>query len=903
MMTTPTPTEWSSVGLLDEISKLDKQMNDRSFAFILGAGASITSGIPAGGSLAWGWLQEIYIRKCLTPGQNIEDWAAKELKIPTFSKTDAATHYSKIFELRFGCDLQSGYAALEEIMETAEPSVGYSILAKILANKRHKVVVTTNFDNLIADALAIHALRPPLIVGHESLAGFVRPLLSRPLVAKIHRDLHLHPKNDQEGVNNLEDGWNKALTSLFQHYTPIVIGYGGNDGSLMGLLDNLSPGHIPGRLFWCYREGERPNDSILKIVEKHNGVIVAIAGFDEFMVQLAQELFQNFKLDSLAEEINHIGTKRANRYAEQANILMETLAKNDSSSSSMTVAQARQSLSEASDDLNKWWTWVLRAQKENNLAKKLEIYEEAISKLPDSPELLGSYAFVLANQFKDFNRAESLYIRALELEPDNANITGNYANFLTNLCQDYDAAEKLYIRALDLEPNNARITGNYANFQADHRHDYNEAEKLYKRALELDPNNANITGNYAVFLADQRHDYDAAEKQYKRALELDPNNADITGNYATVLANQCQDYDAAEKLYKRALELDPNNANITGNYAVFLADQRHDYDAAEKLYKRALDLDPNHANITGNYANFLNNQRHDYDAAEKQYKRALELDPNNANITGNYASFLADQRHDYDAAEKLYKRALDLDPDNADITGNYANFLTNQRHDFDAAEKLYKRALELDPNHANNTGNYATVLANQCQDYDAAEKLYKRALELDSNNADITGNYANFLTNQRHDYDAAEKLYKRALELAPQDVNINANYVYLLLIKDNDIDFITIKNQIQQAINHSQGIPSQPLAEILFYDCILSELMDDTISKSVGRIKKLFDLEYVHGSWEFAHLYETCLTEISESKRPFYVALGDAILDSSKVTELNKFSIWNQAEPIDPFTY
>lgn len=763
MMAKPTPAEWSSEGLLDEISNIDRQMNDRSFAFILGAGASITSGIPAGGALAWEWLQEIYTRKCLTPEQDIESWSAKELEISKFSKTDAASYYSKIFELRFGCDLQSGYAALEAKMENAEPSVGYSILAKILANKRHKVVVTTNFDNLIADALAIHALRPPLIVGHESLAGFVRPLLPRPLVAKIHRDLHLHPKNDQEGVNILEDGWSKALTSLFQHYTPIVIGYGGNDGSLMGFLDNLPKGHIPGRLFWCYREGDRPNDYIQNIISKNNGVMIAIAGFDEFMVQLAQKLFPNFKLDNLAEEINEIGAKRATRYAEQANKLMEKLAKTESTSHSSIVAQARNSISETSDNVNKWWTWVLRAQKENSFAKKLEIYEQAISFLPNSPELLSAYASFLVNQAKDLDKAETIYKQALNHSPDNAMLINNYANFL-----------------------------------ADHRKNYDMAEKQYKRALELAPDNADITCNFADFLADQRRDYDAAETYYKQALELAPDDADITGNFANFMAYQRQDYDTAEKLYNRALELDPDSDNIAGNFANFIADRRQDYDAAEKLYKRA-----------------------------------LELNPHSANNIGNFAKFMTDQRQDYDAAEILYDHALELAPDDSNIIGSLANFMINRRQD----------------------------------------------------------------------YDAAEKLYKRALELAPQDVNINANYVYLLLIKDNDIDFITIKNQIKQAVNNSQGIPSQPLAEILFYDCILFELMDDTISKSVGRIKKLFELGYVNGSWEFAHLYETRLTEISESKRPFYVVLGDAILDSSKVTALNKFSIWNQAEPIDPFTY
>jgi len=494
------PHEWSAEGLLDEIQKLNTTMKDRSLAFILGAGASITSGIPAGGTLAQTWLKEIHLRQCLTPSdQALEAWATKKLNIDNFRLADAATHYSRIFELRFGGDPKSGYAALEAEMEKAEPGLGYSILAKILAETRHKVVVTTNFDNLVADALAINALQHPLIVGHESLAGFVRPQLPRPLVAKIHRDLHLHPKNDQHGVDTLEKGWEEALRGLFQHYTPLVIGYGGNDGSLMGFLEKLPAGHIPGRLFWCYREGARPDETILKILSRHNGVLVAVAGFDEFMVQLAQRLFAGFQLASIAQSIEELGKERAKRYQAQ----LEQLAKADITPRSPTADKARQSISEASHDDSKWWTWELRARAENDPDKRDAIYREAVSHLPNRPEL-----------------------------------ASNYANFLKNQRKDYDAAEAMYKKALELDPNHANITGNYANFLANQRKDYDAAEAMYKKALELDPNHANNTGNYAVFLADQRKDYDTAEAMYKKALELDPNDADHIANFASLLLSK-----------------------------------------------------------------------------------------------------------------------------------------------------------------------------------------------------------------------------------------------------------------------------------------------------------------------------------------------------------------------------
>ncbi|TYL41858.1 hypothetical protein [Dickeya sp. ws52] len=563
--------EWSAEGVLDEIQKLNADMKDRSLAFILGAGASVTSGIPAGGDLANTWLQEIYLRQCLDQkSKSLEVWAAGALGIPNFQLSDAATHYSKIFELRFTGDPKSGYAALEAAMEKAEPGLGYSILAKILAETRHKVVVTTNFDNLVADALAILALQHPLIVGHESLAGFVRPQLPRPLVAKIHRDLHLHPKNDPNGVDTLEKGWEEALRGLFQHYTPLVIGYGGNDGSLMGLLEGLPVGHIPGRLFWCYREGDRPQGHILDIIARHNGVLVAVAGFDEFMVQIAQKFFEKFNLESIAQGIEELGKERAKRYQEQADKLLEQIAKPDAASHSPTADKARQSISEASHDDNKWWSWTLRAQAASDSDKRDAIYRSALQTLPDSPELLGTYANFLADQRKDYVQANEMYQKALMLEPNDVTTVRNYAIFLAYQYKDSAQAEKMYQKALELDPKRATVIGDYATFLAFQSNNYDSAEIMYQKALKLEPENVTIIGNYASFLSDKRKDYVQAEEMYQKALKLDSKSLTIVGNYANFLAIQGKDYDKTETMYKKAMELAPNDANHFSNYCSWL---------------------------------------------------------------------------------------------------------------------------------------------------------------------------------------------------------------------------------------------------------------------------------------------------------------------------------------------
>lgn len=286
------PKQWTVGGFLSEVGRVHKQQANRAFAFILGAGVSVTSGIPTGGTLARRWVEDLYKLEVGDGGTPpIDEWAKGANLGEGFCLEDVATFYASIYDRRFGDDPDRGYADLEHVMSRAEPSVGYSVLAQVLEQTRHKVVITTNFDNLVADALAIYSDTFPLVCGHESLAGFARPSLRRPLVAKIHRDLLLAPKSGADGVSKLGEQWAGVLSRLLEEYTPIVLGYGGNDGSLMGFLEELPEGHIPGGIFWCFRRADgQPNDRIRALVARHRGRLIPILGFDEFMIQLGQTL-------------------------------------------------------------------------------------------------------------------------------------------------------------------------------------------------------------------------------------------------------------------------------------------------------------------------------------------------------------------------------------------------------------------------------------------------------------------------------------------------------------------------------------------------------------------------------------------------------------------------------------
>ncbi len=541
---------------------------DRPFCWVLGSGASVQSGVATGGALAMQWLRELHEIED-TKNQPLETWATEaNLGIEGFDFRRAANFYPWIYRRRYRKYRDEGYAFLERAMEKAEPSYGYSVLAQLMAGTQHKAAVTTNFDNLIADALSIYTRALPLVCGHESLTGFIRPNPQRPIIAKIHRDLLLNPKSEPQEIEKLPGEWADALTTIFEHSTPIVIGYGGNDGSLMNFLETLPP--IKGGIFWCHRGADAPDERIQKIVERHDGYLVSIHGFDELMLQLWQKL----TLADPRPELEATHKKRVAEWQRQ----FEALSKRINEPAKETVGDealkpVREAAAAAAERLTKekdWWAWQLKANAEPDPERREAIFREGMNDFPNS-----------------------------------ANLAGNFANFMKTVRKDHDEAEQLYRKALALDSRHGHNTGNFAFFMETVRKDNDEAERLYRKALELDPHHANHTGNFALFMQKVRKDNDEAERLYRKALELDPQHVDHTGNFALFMTEVRKNQDEAERLYRKALELDPRHANNTGNFAEFMERVRKDRDEAERLYRKSLELDPTDKHWQKQFARFL----------------------------------------------------------------------------------------------------------------------------------------------------------------------------------------------------------------------------------------------------------------------------------------------------------
>ncbi|UTJ07426.1 TPR end-of-group domain-containing protein [Arcobacter roscoffensis] len=476
-----------------------KNKSDTRFVFLLGAGASVQSEIPSASKLAKEWIEEI--KEDLK--EEFESWK-KENKI---DEKNPASKYTEIFRKRFEYNPQNGYETLQKIMENKQPSIGYTILSQILENTNHNFVITTNFDSLIEDALFLFTSKRPLVCGHESLANFVQLNSTRPTIIKAHRDILLDPYNSPDNTCELEQPLEQALKPILANSPLIIIGYGGNDKSIMNFLKNSTRKEI----YWCLKNTENIPQNIKEVL-KGNDKIVKIEGFDELMVSLQKNVYSFESIESLSKDDDSESLIVKNAY-KKVKIYKQQLSK--------FMEEVKESTSEefkenAKSILPSWWDYELKAQKEKDINKKLDIYKEAEIAYPRSFELQENWGNMLANLAKKtndkdlFNEALKKYERASILNSKESHIYYNWGVTLTDLAR-IDNNEKLYKKALEkyksasiLNPKDESIFNNWGVVLIDlakinnDKNLFSQAFEKYEKAIELGGGKYNLACLYSV---------------------------------------------------------------------------------------------------------------------------------------------------------------------------------------------------------------------------------------------------------------------------------------------------------------------------------------------------------------------------------------------------------------------
>ena len=592
--------------MIDVIQESNK--NDERFCFILGSGASVESGIVSGGELEKRWMAylmgEAPDEGALPRNPEVVREYAKNLKDDNVIQYDfsqieqewkknnkaylSSKYYFDLYTLRFYPQYNNGYRYLEKLMESAEPSLGYRILAKLLTDKnKNNLVITTNFDSLTEDALFLYTDKKPLVVNHELLADYIAdPSINRPTIAKIHRGLFFNPLNSRGDTNQLSEEWQKALLSVFQIFTPIVIGYGGGDHSLMDFLCYESV-KMRNKIYWCYlSEHGLPNRTIQDLILYKNGFFVEIKGFDSFMAAVGSQLYST--------EIAPSGTTK----------------------------HLQQRCDSRIEQYNKRWS---ELRSDSQQVKDLKDLEIASEKQREESNTLTYFDYFRRGTVhlnnKQFNLAVECLNESIKLNGNFApayNIRGvSYAEL-----KRYEDSINDYNKAIELNPDFLEVYNNLGNVYSN-SNKHNEAITYYNKAIEFNPNNPDVYFNRGTTYDDLKQ-YDMAINDYNKAIELNPNYSIAYNNRGNSYA-ELKQYDNAIEDYNKAIELNSNYSEAYNNRGNSYSELKQ-YDKALEDYNKAIELNPNYSVAYNNRGSSYSELKQ-YNKALEDYNKAIKLNP------------------------------------------------------------------------------------------------------------------------------------------------------------------------------------------------------------------------------------------------------------------------------------
>lgn len=615
-------------GFVNEIKEVSSGPHSRKFCFVLGAGASRSSGIKSGQELVNIWDRELSER-------NEEEHARwrQELGITEENKD---SFYSRYYEMRFRRHPADGYNYLEKLMEHAKPSIGYVMLSYLLAETKHNVVITTNFDHLTEDAVNYYTQTIPLIIGHESLAHYITKQINRPTIVKIHRDLLFDPKNRTDELEVLHDNWKKALSNIFSEYHPIFIGYAGNDNSLMDFLVENSEKFRNGTWafpYWMTYQTEEIGGKVLQFLDGAEGYLIRHEGFDEVMYLLGAAF--EYKLPP-EEEFLSDARKRfqtlsnyIDDFTEKLLNKQETLPKKEGSEeTSGDVAENSPEISQA--------IWQITSHTERQRK-----YREAVE----------------LNNSGNYEEAVKIKQELIEQEPENARYYNSLGISLHEL-KRYEEALEAKKRAVELEPENARYNNSLGTTLHAMKY-YNEALEAKEKAVELEPENALYHDSLSVTLHVMKQ-YEEAAEEARKAVELEPENARYHDSLSKTL-HAMEQYEEAAEEARKTVELEPENAEYHSSLGATLHAMKH-YNEALEAKKRAIELEPKNARYHDNLSTTLH-EMEQYEEAVEEARKAVELEPENARYHNSLGITLHEMGR-YEDALAAKQKAVELEPDN-----------------------------------------------------------------------------------------------------------------------------------------------------------------------------------------------------------------------------------------------
>ena len=397
------------------INLISRRSSDApNFALLIGAGASASCGVKTASQMITEWRQQIYEQS--RSDEPLEEWLQEQ----DWYGDDE--EYSILFEQVYDQPSQRRIY-IEECVREAKPSWGYIYLSNIIARNYFNIIFTPNFDDLLNEACFIYGDLRPMVCAHDSAVAGIRVTSVRPKMIKLHGDfLYDSIKNTIRETETLDKNMKDKFMQFAREYGIVVIGYGGNDRSIMDILDAMveSDGYFPNGLYWCKRDGGKVSKRLDRLMQRENAYWVEIDGFDEFMAELHEGL--GLTLPDSVRDPYKATTERLNGFISPMKEIKHPIIKKNIAELEEQIKGFEQDISEkAPEEFDRLVPYRFLGDGEYNSHRyedALSYYGKALIQNPDSFDVMNNmfWSYIRTEQFKD---AHEMSERMIKKAPDN----------------------------------------------------------------------------------------------------------------------------------------------------------------------------------------------------------------------------------------------------------------------------------------------------------------------------------------------------------------------------------------------------------------------------------------------------------------------------------------------------
>jgi len=272
---------------------------DYPYTIFIGAGASQSCGIPTVKGMVRQWQEDLYqsnksIRTKPTD-EEFNQWLKTDYKDLLREIEQSESEYGALFSY-FHQEQKERQNYIEQLIEGKKPTFGYMYLAGLIAEKRFNRILTTNFDDLLSDALFRFYDIRPIVCAFDSAVAGIRVSSDKPKIIKLHGDfLYDNIKNVRHELKRLDTNMEEKLYQMCKDAGLIVVGYGGEDESIMAPLSHMitKDDYLNIGLHWCVLAPVK--EKSIEIPPKLQGLI------ENYGDRIHIYAIQNF--DSLMEEM------------------------------------------------------------------------------------------------------------------------------------------------------------------------------------------------------------------------------------------------------------------------------------------------------------------------------------------------------------------------------------------------------------------------------------------------------------------------------------------------------------------------------------------------------------------------------------------------------------------------